>query len=214
MITASEQLAGLARSHGLRFDDAWQPAIERVLTLLARFNQRTNLVGDAEPQAVIREHLVESLVAVDVADKILGRPPETVCDVGAGAGLEALIMGLAWPDSRVQAVEPRRRRADFIELAADAAGIGQRVAVMRADLASLRLAPVDLATSRATFAPTTWLLAGSALVAPGGALLMHGDDGEVALPSSWVAHDWSAGPVAEVPERAGHRVRSWLRTTP
>jgi 16S rRNA G527 N7-methylase RsmG len=210
---AVDRLAALARREGLPFDQSWLPAIEGLLALLFRFNRRTNLVGDAAPDTVVDDHLVEALVAVQVVDQILSTPPRRVIDVGAGAGLESLIMALAWPQSQVLAVEPRRRRADFIELAADAAGTGRRVQVLRQDLASLRIEPADVATSRAVFEPARWLTAGRPLVVAGGVLLLHGDARAAPGPADQRGKPWPAGPSIRVPGSADHHVRSWRRPT-
>ena len=151
MKTHLARLERVAIDHQLAFETTWLEPIGRIMTLLQRFGLRNNLVGDISPAAVVQEHLVEALVAIEAANKTLTAPPATVVDVGAGAGLEGLLMALAWPHATVIAVEPRRKRADFIELAADAAGVGDRVQVIRLELRAAHFPLASLMTSRATF---------------------------------------------------------------
>ncbi len=211
MNAALERLVALSSQHGLPWDDVWLPSIERIMALLLRFNRRTNLVGDASAASVVDDHLIEALAAIEVANRSRPEVPARVIDVGAGAGLEGLMMALAWPDCRLLAVEPRRRRADFIELAADAAGVGQRTEVMRQDLASLRLESVHVVTSRAVFEPARWVALGSPLVAPGGVLLLHGDERAPLGPSDTAGNEWPSHLRCRVPGTAGHEVHAWRR---
>lgn len=143
------------------------------LLLLQKFNARTNLVGDASLPGVVGEHVVES-VAAALAVEASGRVPTSVVDVGAGAGLETLALACWWPDCAVTAIEPRRKRADFIELAADRAGVGSRITVIRESLRKDRdFGVFDVATSRATFSPTQWLELARDLVAPAAVAVLH-----------------------------------------
>lgn len=206
MNPALERLQREATAHHLPFDAAWLAPLERVLDLLRRFGARTNLVGNVDADVVVDEHLIETLVAIHVAGRALALPPARVVDVGAGAGLEALLMAIAWPEAAVIAVEPRRRRADFIEIAADAAGVGRRVQVIRSELRAATFAPAALLTSRATFHISRWLELARPLLTADGVVLAHeaiaeGDHPERA--------GWTRCRHAPVPNGSGHGVSVW-----
>ncbi len=169
-----DQLAATAIRERLPWREEWRLPIERLLSLLAKFATRTNLVGNPSPQAVVEEHIVEALVVAAVVEEVLSTAPDRVVDVGAGAGIETLILARCWPQARVVAVERRRRRAEFIEVAADAMGVGRRVEVIAEDLASSGLqSGFQVATSRATFEPDRWLSRARPLVTPGGVVIVH-----------------------------------------
>ena len=159
---------------GLPCDDRWRGAIAAMFRWLDRFASKTNLIGDADPAAVVADHLIEALVVAAAVDAERGSAPRNVVDVGAGAGLEAQMLALVWPEARVTAVEPREKRAAFIELVADAMGQGRRVRVLRRTLQAARLgAEFDVATSRATFAPRQWLHLAPPLLVVGGQVAVH-----------------------------------------
>ena len=206
MSAALERLHGQAVEHRLPFDPAWLAPMDRVLLLLQRFGARTNLVGSTDANAVVDEHLIEALVAIDVAGRAGLETPPRVVDVGAGAGLEALLMALAWPDAAVIAIEPRRRRADFIEIAADAAGVGRRIQVIRSELRAAMVAPANLLTSRATFPIPRWLELARPLLLDDGVVLAH----EAVDPGSHEARPaWQFCQRARVPNGSGHAVSAW-----
>ena len=195
-----------ANEHHLAFESDWLEPIGRILALLQRFGVRTNLVGDIGPAAVVQEHLVEALVAIEVANRTLEAPPATVVDVGAGAGLEGLLMALAWPRAALIAVEPRRKRADFIELAADAAGVGERVEVIRLELRAAHLPPASLMTSRATFSVPRWLKLAHPRLAAGGIAVAHESGNGAETSGSASLHLCQR---LHVPNGSGHTVSSW-----
>lgn len=195
---ALDWLAETAAAADLPWQESWRTSLDALFTWVARFSRRTNLVGDASPRALAGEHVVEAL-AVAAALRDAGVTPTRIVDVGAGAGVETLTLAVWAADAQVIAVEPRRKRADFIELAADAMGVGARVTVARAQVpgwADVTLA--DVATSRATFPPERWAELGPTLTTPTGAVVVHGRADDA----------WSRRgvPGRAVPGRPEHRV--------
>lgn len=198
-----------AASHGLPSSEAWIGPLRAVLGLLARFNARTNLVGDAADEAVIAEHFIETLALAALVGRVAGAPPARVIDVGAGAGLEVVLLGLCWPDTSFVAIEPRRRRAAFIEVAADAAGLGRRLEVIDRDLRGAHLSrEFDLATSRATFSPDRWLHEARVLLRAGGLAAVHAAPG--ASVESRPPLGWSLAGAQDVPDRPDHRLTVFI----
>jgi 16S rRNA (guanine527-N7)-methyltransferase len=95
----------------------------------------------------------------------------SVIDVGSGAGLPGLVLGIARPDLRITLLEPLARRVTFLEEVVAELGLtGVAVVRGRAEESVGRLA-ADVVTARAV-APLDrlagWCLP---LVAPGGRLL-------------------------------------------
>lgn len=164
--SALEAVDVAARAAGLTLTEPFaHPRWRRALELLATFNAQTNLVGAADPTSVCTNHLLEAVALASALRGEGGRLGHAV-DVGAGAGLEALALAWCRDELAITALEPRRKRAGFIRLAADALGLAGRLRVEQRTLAAYCKTdptPCDLATSRAVFPPGRWLAEASAL---------------------------------------------------
>jgi len=65
-------------------------------------------------------HVEDSLTGLEVEDL---RTATRIADIGSGAGFPALVLAVALPDSRVDAIESVGRKCEFIERAIESAGI-------------------------------------------------------------------------------------------
>jgi tRNA1Val (adenine37-N6)-methyltransferase len=101
---------------------------------------------------------VDPLLLVD----FVGREAQVAdaCDLGAGSGVIALGLALAFPEARVTAVELQPRLAELARRNVDENRLGARVSVVQADLAdaaaaraALPGASFDLAASNPPFRP-------------------------------------------------------------
>lgn len=112
----------------------------------------------------------DELVDLLLADAALIAPRLPVgarlVDVGSGAGAPGLSIALLRPDLDVTLVEPLSKRVMFLRTAVGKLSVpGRLVArVERLRAEQLPLASFDVATSRATFAPETWLGVGQQLI--------------------------------------------------
>jgi 16S rRNA (guanine527-N7)-methyltransferase len=95
--------------------------------------------------------------------------PGTLVDVGSGNGSPGLVLALLRDDLEVTLLEPRARRWAFLREAARAAGRPVRVLRLRHD--AYPGPPARTVTLRGLAVPLAEL---SALVAPGGTLLVFG----------------------------------------
>ena len=129
---------------------------------------RTTAVDDDE--AVFR-HYAESLELLRVVDA--RRPPGAIVDVGPGGGFPGLVFAALLPDTPVTLVEPLKKRARLLEVAAERMALTNVVAVaLRAEEAGrtdLREAAA-LVTARAV-APLAELIEYCAPLAAPGALI-------------------------------------------
>ncbi|HAN31646.1 MAG TPA: hypothetical protein DCQ06_08630 [Myxococcales bacterium] len=159
---------------GLPWRSDWREPLTIMVQWTQRFSTRTNLVGDSSAMGIVREHILEALTVAALLQE-QGVQWRSAVDVGAGAGLEALCLAMTRPEGHMTALEPRRKRADFIEIVADAMAV--KVTVVRAKIPQWTPpSPVDLAISRATFAPTLWLKLARSMVKSDGWVVIHGDD--------------------------------------
>lgn len=98
-----------------------------------------------------------------------------VVDLGSGGGLPGLVVAHDRADLRVTLVERRAKRADLLSYGVRSLGLGDRTEVMCADVAALiRAQPssFDLVTARAFAAPQVVFEVASALLRPGGWILL------------------------------------------
>ena len=136
---------------------------ERYVARLSTDGVLRGLIGPREVSRLWERHLLNSAAVAEAV-------PEgaRVVDVGSGAGLPGIPLGLARPDVRLTLVEPMARRVEFLqeavaELAAarpEAAPAGWRVIRGRAEDRSVVTAvgTVDVVTARAV-APLPRLVA-------------------------------------------------------
>lgn len=142
------------------------PLIEAYAASLAGDGVMRGLIGPREAPRLWERHLLNCAVLAEAIGL-----SATVCDIGSGAGLPGLVLGIARPDLTVTLVEPLLRRTTYLSEVVGELGLGN-VDVHRGraeDLHGSR--SFDVVTSRAV-APLTRLLAWSMpLVAPQGALV-------------------------------------------
>ena len=146
------------------FDDRLDLAV-RFAGLLADAGVTRGLIGPREVPRLWDRHLINCALLADGCAE-----GDAVCDVGSGAGLPGLVLGLLRPDLQITLLEPLLRRVTFLQEAVDALEL-QRVRVLRGRAEDQRGQRYDVVTARAV-APldrlARWCLP---LCRPGGRLL-------------------------------------------
>ena len=100
-----------------------------------------------EPDAVIRDHLADALVALELRPV---RESTSLADLGSGAGIPGLPLAVALPSAAVTLVESNRRKSAFLERAADFCRLGNVTVVnARAEAWLDGFDRFDLVTARA-----------------------------------------------------------------
>ena len=126
------------------------PAATAYVARLASDGVTRGLIGPREVPRLWQRHILNSAAVAEAV-------PEgaRVVDVGSGAGLPGIPLGLARPDLALTLVEPMARRVEFLEEVvtelAGPAGLRWRVVRGRAEERSVATAvgPVDVVTARA-----------------------------------------------------------------
>ena len=114
-------------------------------------------------------HVDDSLRLLPLLDEVSAGP---CIDVGSGAGFPGIPLAIARPDRRWTLLEPRARRAAFLEEAIRELELAAGVVVARAEDAAEDPALAEsfaLATARALAPPTHAFALVRPFVAPGGA---------------------------------------------
>jgi 16S rRNA (guanine527-N7)-methyltransferase len=139
-------LDAAARSLGVELSPAAVSQLERFEGLLVDRAVPLGFVATSDAGRMRERHLLDCLRA---AVCVLESDADAI-DLGAGAGLPGLVVAISRPKLAVRLVEPRRKRAAFLELVVETLGI--RNAEVR--LSRIEDVPdvVDLCFARA-FAP-------------------------------------------------------------
>jgi len=86
--------------------------LEAYAALVRRWAPRLDLVAGGDLARFEERHIDDSLKAA----KLIESAPEGPCiDVGSGAGLPGVVLAIAGPQRHWRLLEPRRKRAGFLE---------------------------------------------------------------------------------------------------
>jgi 16S rRNA (guanine527-N7)-methyltransferase len=145
---------------------------QRFVALLLAANRRVNLTRVTAPAEVARLHLLDSLAALPLIDRVAGRE---AMDIGSGGGLPGLALALARPGMRWTLVDSVGKKAAILHEFVEALGL-RNVAILsdRAEaLGQTRQHRERYAVATARACATLPVLAELALplVAPGGLLI-------------------------------------------
>ena len=129
-------------------EDFW-PQLEIYLHLLSQWSRRINLVSRRDWSVLATKHLRQALTMAPVVASI---PRQLVMDLGSGAGLPAILLKIALPDSHFVLVESRRKRAHFLREVVRSAEL-DRIEVVNDRIENLSPVGADLVTARAVASP-------------------------------------------------------------
>ncbi|ATY33119.1 16S rRNA (guanine(527)-N(7))-methyltransferase RsmG [Sphingomonas psychrotolerans] len=126
-------------------------------TLLARYAElliaeapRQNLVAASTLDALWSRHFVDSAQLIPLA---ADAPRGTWLDVGSGAGLPGIVVGILLDDRPIVLCEPRSRRVAFLEQVIAALDLKSRITVQRSMIESYHPPePVAVVSARAVAA--------------------------------------------------------------
>jgi 16S rRNA (guanine527-N7)-methyltransferase len=127
------------------FGDA-TPAAARYVAMLAGDGVVRGLIGPREVPRLWERHILNSAALAEAVPS-----GARVVDVGSGAGLPGIPLGLARPDLTLTLVEPMARRVEFLQDVVAALGAPWRIVRGRAEERSVARAvgAVDVVTARA-----------------------------------------------------------------
>jgi len=149
------------------FGDALDAAT-RYVAMLAGDGVVRGLIGPREVGRLWDRHVLNSAALAEAVP-----PGARVVDVGSGAGLPGIPLGLARPDLALTLVEPMARRVEFLTDVVTALGTPWQIVRGRAEERSVvrAVGPVDVVTARAV-APLPRLVGWCrGLLAPGTQLI-------------------------------------------
>ena len=173
---------------GMEVDAPQWSRLEALLELWRRYARAMNLTGATTDEALV-DHVHDGLATVACARRASGlKDPGPWIDVGSGGGFPGLVVA-AVVEAPLVLVEPRTKRAAFLELAVRAVGRADVVVwrgrleratwnekVVNGDIGREKW-PYAVASARAVWGPAEWLEMGINLVRKGGHVLVHVAEG-------------------------------------
>jgi 16S rRNA (guanine527-N7)-methyltransferase len=98
------------RTVKLNLEPAMAERFEQYLSLLLKWNARTNLTSVREPEQIVQRHFAESIFAAQQV------PPnvKTLLDFGSGAGLPGIPIAICRPEITVTLAESQGKKAAFL----------------------------------------------------------------------------------------------------
>lgn len=132
-------------------------ATERIAAFLAMVvaeNASQNLIAPSTIETVWSRHALDSVQLLALAGERRGM----WIDIGTGGGFPGLVVAMAWPDP-VILVEPRRRRAAFLQESAEALGLAN-VTVCQAKVEAIGDHRASIISARAVASVENLLHAG------------------------------------------------------
>ena len=157
-----------------------QSALAGYAELLRRWAPKLDLISDRDLSRLEERHLDDSLKALPLLADL---PEGPAVDVGSGAGLPGVPLAIAEPARLWRLIEPRKRRAAFLEEVVRELALNCEVLTMSAEQAALDpalRATHVLGTARALAPPKAALDLVTPLVIPAGlAVVWVGKDPEL-----------------------------------
>ncbi len=143
---------------------------------LAQYGEELGLIGPLELPRLWTRHVLNSALVAPLLR------PGLVGDVGSGAGLPGIVLGIARPDVQFVLIEPMERRVAWLNDQVDRLELNN-VSVVRARAEDVKLeVPLDQVTARAVSAFRKLLPLTAPLLRDGGELvLMKGANAEAEI---------------------------------
>jgi 16S rRNA (guanine527-N7)-methyltransferase len=116
--------------------------LNKFITILLEWNKVHNLTG-AKSIKDIKLNIEDSIYPCKFIDK-----PQSILDVGTGAGFPGLILAIAYPKAKVTLCEPKNKRASFLKFVAMELNLGN-IEVEKRRVENFKSSPFELITSRA-----------------------------------------------------------------
>ena len=111
--------ASTAAAWGLPLNQAQIDQFALYAAELRRWNERLNLTSITDERGIVTRHFLDSLRCA----QSWGPAPESLIDIGAGAGFPGLPLKILRPDLRLTLVESIAKKAAFLRHIADTLGL-------------------------------------------------------------------------------------------
>ncbi|MGM9516294.1 16S rRNA (guanine(527)-N(7))-methyltransferase RsmG [Roseateles sp. DB2] len=207
-------LRDAAQTLGLKLSEPQLQQLLDYLGLIQKWNKVYNLTAVRDPQAMLVQHLVDSLSLIPALRRHLGGTSnQRLMDVGSGGGLPGVVVAICEPGLDVSCVDAVAKKASFIQQVAAELRLGNLHGI-HSRVEELKVPPFDVITSRAFASLLDFTTLTRQHLKPGAIWLamkgQHPDDEIAALPQDLnVFHVEQL----QVPGLDAQRCLIWIKTT-
>ena len=142
------RLASAAQTLDLGLNDTQLDQLIAYLGLLQKWNKVYNLTAVRDPEAMLTQHLVDSLSLIPPLRRHAAGQPLRLMDVGSGGVLPGVVIAICDPGIDVTCVDTVGKKAFFIAQVAAEIGL-PNLHAEHSRVEKLKTAPFDVITSRA-----------------------------------------------------------------
>lgn len=149
MIINADNLRRECAPFGVEVDALAAERLDAYAAMLIEWNERMNLTGITEPDAIVTRHFADSASFFAAA-----QPTDSanIIDIGSGAGFPGMVIKILRPDTAVTLLDATNKRITFLQAVADKLGLHVNALHSRAEEAAADKKyreSFDFATARA-----------------------------------------------------------------
>jgi 16S rRNA (guanine527-N7)-methyltransferase len=115
-----QQLSRNVEQFGIRLSDKQLEQFETYYLLLVEWNEKMNLTGITERDAVYEKHFYDSLTLAGVVDL---NQMNNLADIGSGAGFPSIPLAIVYPHLKVTIIDALAKRIRFLNEVTSALGL-------------------------------------------------------------------------------------------
>ena len=141
-------LAAAAQALDLNLSDTQLDQLLAYLALISKWNKVYNLTSVRDPQAMLTQHLVDSLSLLPPLRRHVQGAAIRLLDVGSGGGLPGVVIAICEPNINVTCVDAVAKKTSFITQVAAELGL-KNLRGEHSRVEQLKAQPFDVITSRA-----------------------------------------------------------------
>ena len=146
--TLRAPLAAAAQALELNLSDTQLDQLLAYLALISKWNKVYNLTSVRDPQAMLTQHLVDSLSLLPPLRRHTQGAAVRLMDVGSGGGLPGVVIAICEPNINVTCVDAVAKKTSFIIQVAAELGL-KNLRGEHSRVQQLKVPPFDVITSRA-----------------------------------------------------------------
>lgn len=146
--TLRAPLAAAAQALELNLSDTQLDQLLAYLALISKWNKVYNLTSVRDPQAMLTQHLVDSLSLLPPLRRHTQGANIRLMDVGSGGGLPGVVIAICEPNINVTCVDAVAKKTSFITQVAAELGL-KNLRGEHSRVEQLKAPPFDVITSRA-----------------------------------------------------------------
>ena len=132
----TDSLNSICVKLNLPVNDSQLGMLQNYAEMVLRWNSIVNLTGAKTVSEFVSDHVADGLAVVPFLNK-----EKRIIDVGSGGGIPGVIIKIMCPKSRITLLEPRARRARFLEQ------VRIELGLQELDVLGLKLQELNLAKS-------------------------------------------------------------------